>query len=44
MQQLLGFDQVRLGFDPLLFLGITTLKSEEKDFVFYCNLGFRMLG
>jgi len=33
MQQLLGFDQVRLGFDLLLFLGITNLKSEEKNIV-----------
>jgi hypothetical protein len=44
MQQLLGFDPAQRGFDPLLFLGITNIKSEEKDLVFYCNLGFRILG
>ena len=33
MKQLLGFDRVRRGFDPLLFLGISNLKDEERHVV-----------
>jgi len=33
MKQPVGFDRVRRGFDPLLFLGITNIKDEEKDII-----------
>ena len=34
MKHFLGFDRVKRGFDPLLYLGITNIKDEEKNIVY----------